>query len=151
MTCPYFSFRTITWININGFSPNLIHALILWRSGLWLLIGNFWQSYLPMNSLYFHLRTIIWVNLNEFSPNIICALILWRSGLRLIRGKFHQFLIELSACDMIMAGYYRFTFFFKVIIPSLVYFSYIFTIYIRTQSYCTFICVYKRNTDRLIA
>ena len=26
---PYFHFRIITWVNINGFSPNLICALIL--------------------------------------------------------------------------------------------------------------------------
>ena len=28
-TCPYFHFWTIIFVNINGFSPNLIHALIL--------------------------------------------------------------------------------------------------------------------------
>ena len=32
-----FRFRMIT-LNINGFSPNLVCALILWRSGLGLLI-----------------------------------------------------------------------------------------------------------------
>ena len=36
---PYFTFRTITLVNLNGFSPNLICAFILWRSALWLLIG----------------------------------------------------------------------------------------------------------------
>ena len=30
----YFHFWTITYININGFSLNLVCALILWRSGL---------------------------------------------------------------------------------------------------------------------
>ena len=29
--CQYFHFRTITWANISGFSPNLVCALILWR------------------------------------------------------------------------------------------------------------------------
>ena len=29
-----FRFRMITSVNINGFSPNLVYALILWRSGL---------------------------------------------------------------------------------------------------------------------
>ena len=38
-----FSFRIITWVNINGFSPNLVCALILWRSGLGLLMGKFCQ------------------------------------------------------------------------------------------------------------
>ena len=41
--CPYFHFRLITLININGFSPNLVCALILWRPGLGLLIGKFRQ------------------------------------------------------------------------------------------------------------
>ena len=31
----------MTLVNINEFSPNLICALILWRSGLGLLIGKF--------------------------------------------------------------------------------------------------------------
>ena len=39
---PYFHLRT-SWVNLNGFSPNLICALILWRSGLWLLMGKFRQ------------------------------------------------------------------------------------------------------------
>ena len=42
----------------------------------------------------------------------MCALILWRSGLGLVMSKFCQFVTELSAQDMIMAGYYCFTFFF---------------------------------------
>ena len=39
----YFLFRTITSVNVNGFSQNLICALILWRSGLGLLMGKFRQ------------------------------------------------------------------------------------------------------------
>ena len=38
-----FRFLMITWVNINGFSPNLVCALVLWRSGLGLLIGKFRQ------------------------------------------------------------------------------------------------------------
>ena len=48
--CLYFHFRTLTWVNIKGFSTNMICALMLWRSGLGLLMGqfhNFWLSYLP--------------------------------------------------------------------------------------------------------
>ena len=58
---PYSYFRTITLVNISGFSPNLICALILWRSGLGLLIGKFrhFLSYLPTTPLYFSFRTII--------------------------------------------------------------------------------------------
>ena len=36
---PYIHFQMITLVNINGFSPNLMCTLILWRSGLGLLIG----------------------------------------------------------------------------------------------------------------
>ena len=39
----YFHFRMITWVNINGFSPNLVCALILWRSALILLMVKFLQ------------------------------------------------------------------------------------------------------------
>ena len=40
-----FRFQMITLVNINGFSPNLVCALILilWRSGLGLLMGKFHQ------------------------------------------------------------------------------------------------------------
>ena len=36
MTFPYFCFRMITWVNINGFSPNLVRALILCGRPRWL-------------------------------------------------------------------------------------------------------------------
>ena len=41
MTRQYFHFQTMTLVNINGFSPNLICALILWRYALGLLIAKF--------------------------------------------------------------------------------------------------------------
>ena len=41
VTHPYFLFWTITLVNIIGFSPNLVCALILWRSALGLLTGKF--------------------------------------------------------------------------------------------------------------
>ena len=34
-------FRTITWVNIGGFSPNLVCALIWWRSVMGLLMNKF--------------------------------------------------------------------------------------------------------------
>ena len=43
MTCLYFHFWMITGVNITGFLPNLVCALILWRSRLDLLIGKFCQ------------------------------------------------------------------------------------------------------------
>ena len=41
--CSYFHFWTITGVNISGLSPNSVCALILWRFGLGLLMGNFCQ------------------------------------------------------------------------------------------------------------
>ena len=41
--CLYFCFQMITWVNVNGFSPNLVYALILWRSGMELLMVKFHQ------------------------------------------------------------------------------------------------------------
>ena len=38
-----FSFPDDNLVNINGFSPNLVYALILWRSGLGFLMGKFRQ------------------------------------------------------------------------------------------------------------
>ena len=38
-----FRFRMIPSVNINGFLPNLVYALILWRSGFGLLMGKFRQ------------------------------------------------------------------------------------------------------------
>ena len=77
------------------FLPNLVCALILWRSGLGFLMGKFRQfrqRYLPATGLYFHFRMITLININGFSPNLVCALILWRSALGSLKGKFRQFL-----------------------------------------------------------
>ena len=46
----YFSFRTIIWVNLNGFLPYLICALILWRSGLGLLIDKFRQFLIELSA-----------------------------------------------------------------------------------------------------
>ena len=40
-THPYSHFRTITWVNINGLSPNFVYAFILWTSGFGLQTGKF--------------------------------------------------------------------------------------------------------------
>ena len=82
-----FHFWRITLVNINGFSPKLMRALILWRSGLdccWTNFINFWQCYLPPTRPYFQFLTMTFVNINGFSPNLVCALILWRSALGLL-------------------------------------------------------------------
>ena len=71
VTSLHVHFRMITSVNIIGFSLNLVFALILWRSGLELLIGKssiFERAICPQ-----HIRILVsgqnWVNLNGFSPN----------------------------------------------------------------------------------
>ena len=111
---PCFRFQTITWVNVNGFSPNSVCALILWRSGFGLLIGKFHQFLTELSSrnrsIFSIFKMITLVNVIGFSPHLVCAFILWRSTLGLLIGRFRQFLTELSARDTIMAGYYRFTY-----------------------------------------
>ena len=48
--CPYFRFRTITWVNNKGFSPNLLYALTLRRSGLGLLMCKFRQFFTELSA-----------------------------------------------------------------------------------------------------
>ena len=45
-----FHFWMITWVNIDGFSPNLVCALILWRSGLGWLMGEFCQIFTELRA-----------------------------------------------------------------------------------------------------
>ena len=52
MACPDLCFHMITSIKISGFSPNLVCALILWRSGLGLLIGKFLQFFIELYAHY---------------------------------------------------------------------------------------------------
>ena len=51
MTHPYFHFRMITLVNINEFSPNLVCALILWRSGLGLLMVKFSHIWTDLSAI----------------------------------------------------------------------------------------------------
>ena len=49
--CPsVFHFRMITSVNINGFSSNLVCALLLWRSGLGFLKGKFHQIFRELSA-----------------------------------------------------------------------------------------------------
>ena len=76
---------------------NLVCVLILWRSGLGLLMGKFCQILTVLSAgdkPKFCLQMITGVNFSGFSPNLVCALILWRSGLGLLMGKFLQILAE---------------------------------------------------------
>ena len=46
----YFRFRTITCVNINGFSQNLVCTLILQTSGTGMLMGSFCQFLTDLSS-----------------------------------------------------------------------------------------------------
>ena len=68
---------------MSGFSPNLVCALILWRSGLGLLMGKFLQILTELSARDTPIFSFPDDNLrnNRFSPNLMYALILQRSGL----------------------------------------------------------------------
>ena len=85
-------------VTINGFSPNLVCALVLWKCSLGLLMGKFRQfwSYLLATYPYFSFWTTVSVS-EKVSPNLICTLILWRSGLGLLIIKFHHIFSYLPA------------------------------------------------------
>ena len=116
-THPYFGFRTITLSNSQQIFTKLICALILWRSGLGLLLGTFHQFLTELSPHDMikagYLRSGLGLLLGTFhqfltelSPHdMIKAGYLWRSGLGLLLGTFHQFLTELSPHDMVKVGY----------------------------------------------
>ena len=55
-TCPYFRFQAITSVIINGFFTRIVCALILWRSGLGLLMGKQSVSCPPHNRIFVYGR-----------------------------------------------------------------------------------------------
>ena len=81
-----FRFRMITWVNINGFSPNLLWALILWRSGVGLLMDEFCQIFTELSArdtiivgyhslmslFYGELRKIIPELSSDTPPQVLC-------------------------------------------------------------------------------
>ena len=95
-----FCFRMITWVNINGFSPNLVCALILWRSGLGLLMGKFCQNLTELSARDKPVFSFPADNLSKHQwifTKLGMRNDLWRSGLGLLIGKILQILTELSA------------------------------------------------------
>ena len=73
----FFLFPDDNLVNINGFSPNLVCALILWRSGLGLLIGKFRQMFSEFSArdtimLGYYSLTFDYVHyLTDFSPQLM--------------------------------------------------------------------------------
>ena len=86
---PYFRFRTITLVNVHGFSPNLVCDIVEVWFGL--LMGKFRQFLTELSSCNMSVFSFPDNYINGFLPNLVCALILWRSGLGLLMSKFCLF------------------------------------------------------------
>ena len=82
----YLHFQTITSVNVNVFSPNLVCGLMLWRSGLGLLMGKYCQflKELPARDMFIFLFLDDDLSKCQWSFTKHGALILWRSGLGLL-------------------------------------------------------------------
>ena len=95
---PYFRFGMIIWVNVNGFSPNLVCALILWRSDLGMLMSKFCQFLTELSARDMSGFSFLDDNLSRYQwiftklGTCVCALILWRSGLGLQMDKLYRFL-----------------------------------------------------------
>ena len=114
---PYICFQMITWEKVKWFSPNLVCALVLWRSGLGLLMGKFRQFLTELsagNTSGFSLPddsivTYQWI----FTKLAMCIdIIEVCSGNA--NGQISLILIELSALDMIVVEYYHSMFLFFI-------------------------------------
>ena len=98
--------------NFSKYQPNLVCALILWRSALGLLMGKFCPF---LTELSAHVTSIFYFHDNNLSKSkwiftkfdmciYIVEICFWIAHL--------QISSVLSARDMIMAGYYRFRLYF---------------------------------------
>ena len=112
----YYGFMLVVHLSVRSSihpsGPNLVCALILWRSDLGLLMGKFHHF---LTELSARNTAVFWFQDNNLSKSewifttldMCIDMEIWFG---LLMDKFHQFLTELSACDMMMAGYYGFTF-----------------------------------------
>ena len=100
---------------MDGFSPNLVCILILWRSGLGLLLGKFCQILTELSARSTPKFSFPDDNLSKYQgilTKLSTCIDIKEICLGLLMGKFCQCLTELSARDTIMAGYYSLTFLF---------------------------------------
>ena len=65
--------RPTTCVNLNGVSLNLICALIFWRSGLGMLIGNFRYFLTELSAHDLIMQVIIVAHLTLADPLRFCA------------------------------------------------------------------------------
>ena len=105
-----FHFRMITLVNVNGFSPNLVCALILWRPVLGLLMGKFCQFLTELsarNTSAFYLKDN---NLSKFqwifTKFDMCIYIV-----EICFGITHWQILSVFDSYLIMVGYYCFMFY----------------------------------------
>ena len=112
---PYFHFQTITWVSVSGFSPNVVCVLILWWSGLRLLMGKFHQFLTDLSPRDTSLFLFQASNLHKFQwiftklDMCIDILEIWfRISKRQTLSIFYRVIcLQHANCD-----YYLFTFFF---------------------------------------
>ena len=98
ITYPYFCFQIMTWVNISGFSLNLVCTLI-WRSVLGLLMGKFHQFFTELSA---HDRYIFSFQDNNLSKSQqiltkldICIDII-EIWFWILLGTFHLILVVIS-------------------------------------------------------
>ena len=98
-----FCFRMITWVNINRFSPYLVYALKLWRSGLGLLQTCIYSRFLDNDlSKYQGILT-------KLGTCIDMKEIWFEIGYGQISSMFNRVI-----CPQQMAGYYSLMFIFAL-------------------------------------
>ena len=92
---PYFCIRMITSVNVDGFSPNLVCALILWRFGLRLRMGKLRHFFTKLSARGTSAFSISGDNMNNyqliFNKLGVC---IRRSGSGLLMVQFRQFCIS---------------------------------------------------------
>ena len=85
LTCPsvvhpYFCFRMITWVNVNGFSPNLVYVLILWKSCMGLLTDKFHQFLTELSARDTSIFSFLDVNFSKFQGIFTKQFMHWNCG-----------------------------------------------------------------------
>ena len=91
----YFRFRMITWVNISRFSPNFVCALLLWISGLALVMGRFLHFLTELSTCHISIFSFPGDNFSKYQwifIKLAYVFILCWSALALLMGKFCQFL-----------------------------------------------------------
>ena len=113
----FFHFWTITLVNINEFSPNLICALILWRSALGLLMDEFRPF---LTELSARNTSVFYFQDNNLSKSqwIFTKFDVYIDILEICFGRAYW--QSSSIFDRVICprhdngGYYRFTFYFVI-------------------------------------